>query len=179
MILLSLLGTSLLALVSKFDEVRPNISFATAYTAGVVSMKAGGPLDNVSWNLIIILCNDLLFASSSEKRAKITALLTEQRTLNSLEITSDWTANLVHGHTCTTYLFDTDPRGIVWSVVVGAPPGAVLYGVGLVISVQSSNSYVVDFDVPIKGLPEFWCKTKWPGMLKIGNQKEQAKRIRI
>ena len=86
MILPLLLGTALLALVPKFDEIRPDISFATA---GTVSMKAGGPLDNLSWNLITLLCNDLLFPSSSEKQAKHMTFFTEQRTIDCLEITRD------------------------------------------------------------------------------------------
>ena len=110
----------LLSLVPKFDEVRPDICFATACTSGAVSMKAGGPLVNLADNLITLLCNDLLFASSSEKLAKIMALLGEQRRLESLERKSDSAATRVRGHTFAAYPLGVDPMGTVLIVVVGA-----------------------------------------------------------
>ena len=84
-----------------------------------------GAIVNLFLNLSTLLCNDLLFASSSEKWAKIMALFTEQGKVDSFERKRDWAVNLVRGHTWTANPFGADLRETV-SVVVQAAPGAVL-----------------------------------------------------
>ena len=72
-----------------FEDIRSDICFPTAFSAGLITMIPGGPLVNFPDSLFTLHWNDLLFASSSEKLAKIMAFFTEQRVLFSMEIKSD------------------------------------------------------------------------------------------